>query len=412
MSHVTTDTDQLLQYIRILYERRANRAAKTGITVWAVLAALIYLAWRSIPQLIQLSTNRDSIYSFLLLYSHIQIFLVALYLCFPIGGDLSPKSRFDYRISRQSEKDVLLQLGMIFSAGIGLPVFAGWLAARHLSLSHFHLIQISINTYALSGFALFIVIASAGINIYQRISEYPFPTQLSSDRWLGQRIFNSATWLLFFELCIGNAVAVSVSLPITAANWNAALVELAVNSALLALGIIALSHLLSADAHLERLAKLERDIVIHELSPEKIRARLELDVVGQDVSEWLKSEIDNVKAKADELRAHTKQIDQLSQEVAEIEKQYSYERTGRIKKYVDEMQDKLNIYSKRTIKLQRWLTFTAQLPQILVDQYISELLQKTTTELESTLEAVKTEVKAAVTKIERVMQSMTTETSK
>lgn len=85
---------ELLDYIRVLYERQNDKASKAGMTYWAILAGMIYVLWHMFEAISQFPDPTNTRGYFYYVFSQIHIALIAVALLISRGGITSSKESF------------------------------------------------------------------------------------------------------------------------------------------------------------------------------------------------------------------------------------------------------------------------------------------------------------------------------
>mgnify|MGYP001343432879 CR=1 FL=1 len=150
-----SDVNLYLEYIRKCYDRISEHEQHTGITRWAILAALAYIAWQAVPLLAKIRDIEAS-WSHLWIasayLSTISFFVHFMYQSLAANRQVS---RYDYRqINKAGSTSLSLSLSIIlvsFTPAIFLSYMA-WAAA--LGLSDLQYRFLSLITWVLSSMAL------------------------------------------------------------------------------------------------------------------------------------------------------------------------------------------------------------------------------------------------------------------
>ncbi|OOZ74852.1 hypothetical protein BOW50_12345, partial [Solemya velum gill symbiont] len=156
---------------------------------------------------------------------------------------------------------------------------------------------------------------------------------------------------------------------------------------------------------LNRLARLERDIVLHELTEKEILERIQDEFVGQFAGDWMESRLKDFREKSSILIELTEKVDDVLAEVNKIDSEYIKEKKGRIEEYVEELDKRHVSYSEILNPLLDWLKDARIQAALHKDEYIESLVQTSHEELKARNLEVSTNVSDATKKLRGWLKS-------
>ena len=398
--------DNYLEYIRILHGRVSSQAKNNGFTTWALLIAMIYLIWNSIPQVNILRNDLDALKVVLVQYSHVHVFLIAGILLLS-NSARSPIKNFDYRISVRSISSYVTLFTTIFVILI-LPTYTThYVLHSGIALNKIQTYQLMINKWFLLILSVLTLIILALVTVYQKFTGYPLPLLLPQKQPKSASVSITKVLLviLLIELLAGNLYTLIDNYYQTSTIKLTEVTTLAFNLSLFSFALIFLLRRQSAQITLSNLERLERDIIIHRIEENEIKQRLEEEFLEHELGEWLKLKLSEVRQKADSLLQQSQEADQFCEDYNELEQGLRYEKFGRMQEYMDKLKTKLNEYIEKFNRLWKWLDFAMQIPNIKTDSYLIEILSNTTKDLNDIRKEVCDKVKSAIGKIEALRGS-------
>ena len=150
---------------------------------------------------------------------------------------------------------------------------------------------------------------------------------------------------------------------------------------------------------LQILAKLERDIVIHQLSAEEIKTRLEEDLIGLEIGDWAKKRIDGVRALQTALLAYCNDADEAIGQIAELDISLKFERDGRARECLNRLNNDFGKLEKEWDPLYSWMS--SYLSQPSIDSYITQVVKAAVEDLSVLMKQSTQRVRNTITSLEK-----------
>ncbi|UCV17639.1 hypothetical protein [Ferribacterium limneticum] len=369
---------QYLEYIRKLYERISEREQHTGITRWALLAGLAYMAWQSVPMLAIIKEAEPS-WTYLWLISSylttITFFTHHLYQSLSVSRHASP---YDFRqVNATASAGSPLSLLIIivsFSPGIFLSYLA-WRTVPELSDLNYRFLNLT--TWSLSVFAVLLSGAVLYNDRYIKKNGFMPPFILAANKqsisiFIFQIVFPLffiGTSVYFFSISI-NKIPSAIFEPVLLLSGSIALIA--------PIAEVVLSGIRRQE-RLSVLATLERDILMHDLSAEEIKIRLEDDFIGCELGDWAKRQVELVRAAHTSISTYCKDAQDVLLQVSQLDPSLRFERIGRIKQCVKLLDSKIDELNGCWEPLNAWLIGCKSQP--FLDPYIAQIVEGTLADL-------------------------------
>ncbi|MDO8926559.1 MAG: hypothetical protein Q7U94_06590 [Sideroxyarcus sp.] len=405
------DTDQYLNYIRVLRDREDNKGKKAGITTWSLLVALIYVVWQLIPEVPLIKADSVLIAYVVQLYGYMQITAILTIDLFRTSLQPVRRGQFGFRISLFEEKNIsLIHLIALLALGLLLPTAGLHYSNEYLGIAYssWPRIQGAINTFILLPFLLLTVIVFSVLKIYQSKTEYPSPlilvAQGNGANGLNRYIFFPISLLLW----IGNAICIYLVIQSLPSDFFSQILRVSLDSMLLILIISALLTSTKIDNTSARLEALERDIVLHELDTHTVRERIQDELLGHEAGEWLRNRVLQVRQKAESVREVTQQALELKKTILEINPEFTHEQFGRVADYTTKLQKLTTEYNGNFESLGKWLIFSIQMIKVYKDTSLENLLNDVHKQLSEVNENIKKDVINAVHEVGVAMSEVNT----
>lgn len=371
--------DRYIEYARTLRERVANKAAQSGITAWALCGAIIYIVWQTVPLYSQINKIPNSAYLSFFLVGHMLAFMVGAWLLFNFLVKREFHSEFDHRLERDMSGADAMFIAAIAMFQVGFPAAINAQALDSAySLIHLQFIY-KINAYGLGILLALVVISLPILLLYKKHTGY-FPVT-----GLKQR-----KGKLISAISVSADIAPMALVPINIYGIYATVLEsppdqftpiflTAFNTALVIWALTLLMKSYRATNSLALFEKLERDIIMHNLSDAQIRDRLEAEYLGQELGAWIGTQVALIRNHATDLDSFCVTIDERIKEIKNIEIAHQYERVGRIRSITDGLRKRVNTLAEAWKPFQRWLTYTNLMAR--TDSYAENHIKSALTEL-------------------------------
>jgi len=227
------------------------------------------------------------------------------------------------------------------------------------------------------------VSGTIAIAIYQHTkkSEQPHASEFIEPNTTFQLLLSAILFLLSLEVFIANAVSV-----ITTSNHNpstgiATLVGFDITLAIF--GLCSLVAQTNNKSNPAKLLRLERDVLIHSLDEAATLERLQDELFGHYVGSWIDRRLELLTNKAEKAIQHAEKAETLLLELDCIDPEYSFERTGRLDAFSNELKALLDAFEAEAITLSVWLSRTEAESKIHRDTFVQQLSQKKIEEIEN-----------------------------
>lgn len=370
---------QYLDYVRILQSRKSNKASQSGITMWAIGAAIVYLAWQIIPLQSEIA-SKNLWHVTLFCTGHVMAAMLGAYHMMQSTNSSITYSPFDYRLTRNPTPHEALS-GIIFLfLLLGVPATINVIALNLEDSIRDIWVVYRLNSYVLGGFTL---IGAIGITITAiKRNVYGFSPFVGNNP-RGSRTFFTLQMLFDFAQIVllpANVYALYVTTSLLNPGEFSPVISVALNLSLILFCLVLLMKLDRSNRYSVFLEKLERDIVLHNLSAKEIKSRLEQEYLGRELGHWLGEQIDLLRNGARELTAYCDYVNQEINEIAAIDKTLCYERIGRFKAVVGGVESRVKALVSTWEPFQDWL-HGAFLPAKF-DQELLNLVQSTFSQLD------------------------------
>lgn len=382
--------NEYVQYVRELYDRLAKKQRDNGFTTWALLGALVYVFWQSVPMVAEARSIKDWDMYAILFCAHISAILLAAEMCFGSLSSSGPLTPYDYRLKTAKPTiNSLLFFCVLVCLFLGAPlVFStvAWIKATALSATHYRLL--TANCWVIG--VLFASALSAKLysHVHWEKTGFPAVIALTHDSSFGKVV--TVIFFVSFLVLLGlNLYFLAELFGKIDGKMGGTVLVLAANLVLGLIGLRIVVFSVPENEALDRLSRIERDALMHGLTASEVRARLESDYLGHQLGDWLGEKLTEIRALNADWLGACNRYKQIGAELDEIDPLMVYERLGRLEAYVDELSGLADSLIKKWKPLARWMLETLQRPG--VDRYTRDLLKGAHDELEALYKATKTE---------------------
>ena len=380
--------DDYIEYVRIMYERRSTKARTTGFTSWALVAALIYIFWQSIPLIKQAQGSANWVQLVVLFSAHIAAMMSTGFICWNMLSSslLSPN---DYRLDAKRSTMPLLVLSLVVLVAAGIPAIlslAAWMNTTSISSTHYRLL--SANAWILG--AVYTGGLVGQVYSYLKWERTGYPSTLA---WISKKGFqqraNSIFVVVLLTLLTLNLYFLYEGFTAAGSNASESSLLLAMNGILSVTLFMAILISIAQEEALTALLRIERDAVIHDLPAEEIRKRIESDYLGQALGGWLNEQLTELRQLRASLTTACNRYPELDATLRKVDPSLIYERKGRLLAYIHELKELVaNLFRKWT-PLAAWMR--AMLDRPTIDGYVRGLLKDAYGDETRHLESVKME---------------------
>ena len=371
----------LVDYIRLIYERESQRDSRNGTTFWAIVIALVYVVWHLLELL---SSNTLSLQELFKPFANIYLATLALIVCVSSSQPPLRRNHFDRRIGyNYSLSTFNWPLKTLHWLIAGIACTLAWLEPPLNGPLHWLLTYQHYYNRIFFCLCLGLVSGTIAIAIYQHTkkSEQPHASEFIEPNTTFQLLLSAILFLLSLEVFIANAVSV-----ITTSNHNpstgiATLVGFDITLAIF--GLCSLVAQTNNKSNPAKLLRLERDVLIHSLDEAATLERLQDELFGHYVGSWIDRRLELLTNKAEKAIQHAEKAETLLLELDCIDPEYSFERTGRLDAFSNELKALLDAFEAEAITLSVWLSRTEAESKIHRDTFVQQLSQKKIEEIEN-----------------------------
>jgi len=353
------NSKELLNFVLSLRERVINQAHANGVTAWALGIAILYLLLQALPSIAKLKYSIIQLDAFIVFLTHTMGILVAgKWLHLSLNCE-SKFTKFDYRfLKRNPTRTISIALSFLLVEGIYL--FGSMMAILSSysieELKHglfFNTINIQLKgfEYGLFMFSaiLFGVFLIALIFFsYQSLKDFKENDFYPSIHSLRKKTASASIFdcIIVFLLFLNALYIFSPTINVGIDEYE----ELVLLSFQLGLALFGASYYLKNFIHantLDLLNKLERDIVLHNISEEEIKLKLQEEYYGNEFQGWVAEQIAEIKEKSVELNDQLNMMGSFKRDLTLISKELKFERTGRIENYKKNIESLLGELTKK-----------------------------------------------------------------
>lgn len=247
------ERQDVLDYIRLLYERQASASAKAGMTLWAVLAGLVYLFWNTFDILLviqDLGVFKESFYYY---FGNVYVFVLSVSMLVSYSGVLRDKRDYDYRIYKKDPS------GLGFLIVIFAFLFVWFYFSDQASVlenNRLYAFQREVNYY-FSCVAIALLSISFVVNFFKKSKrDMPPPSSFSFlESTKFQIIYYGFVLLIILELLFGNLSVIAVGF--YSASYDPVAIIVSFNISLVFLAVIFVLRIKSEKDRLVFLSRLE-----------------------------------------------------------------------------------------------------------------------------------------------------------
>ncbi|NOS97921.1 MAG: hypothetical protein HOP25_05560 [Methylotenera sp.] len=407
------NSKELLNFVLSLRERVTSKAHANGVTAWALGIAVLYLLSQALPSVAKLKYSLIPLDAFIVFFTHTMGTLIALnWLQLSLKGN-SKFSRFDYRFLKRNPSRTI-------SAGISFLLVEGvyFLFSMITIISSYSVKELKHGIYSnninigISGFEyclLFVSMLFFGFFfivliwfVFQILSEYIENDFYPSKHSLIKKTSNT----LKFDSVIVIALSANVYyilFPTIAVGIDEykELILLSFQLGLILCGISSYLKNFSDSNTLDLLNKLERDIVLHEISEEEIKLRLQDEYYGNEFQSWVVEQISNIRDISTELQSKIENLENFKYELNLVNKELRFERQGRVEEYRKNIGTQLEKLMKKSTELS--LCLNEFLPVVKDDNYLNGFINDKLSESKTILNSIQNKSKNAILELEQLI---------
>lgn len=262
--------------------------------------------------------------------------------------------------------------------------------------------QYSINIYFIGIFIVFGVAFLVFSIIYEKSTGYPSPMSLLSENNNAAKFANIFWLIVTLELALGNSLCVYIILKEIPEKTFEPIVVTSFDLSLIIFTLILLFRTKIARKKIDKIVELERDIVFHGLDDSEIRARIQDEIIGNEIGDWLKERIIDVREKAIALGEHADKAKTFCEEYNGLDSNLKHERKGRLEEYLTNLESTQEQYFEESTKLFKWLSIVNSGIKIRIGRRIARVIADTTSELKEISEDVGKKVRLALINLRKL----------
>lgn len=348
---------EYLNYVIRLRDRVANTSSQDGITKWALGVAILYLLFQALPTLAELVYQKKQSAHFIYVFVHSLGFVVG---CVYLFYSLKSKSKFSIRDYRFKNLKLLNMIREFIASALSDGLYL-WLNLAYVAIYILYKSYLP-QVYVLTGLELYLSYFAAfmgaayiavlivipviiGISNYLK-PEFPFGTAIlveGDSKPVGLKL---TIVVLIALLIFGNLfymIFPSISMEIDIYK-EALIFSMQLSIALVGASIFIKS--INQQDALSILDKLERDIVLHTISENEIKLRLE-EHFGYEINEFILTKITDVRDLGKSIETLLNEYPEFTDELAKIPPAYKTERSARIKEYLKKLKLLMSLNDKK-----------------------------------------------------------------
>lgn len=381
---------------------------QSGVTKWAIVIAIVYMAWSLIEVSPQIRSSPIALHTGILLYGLIQLSLDFFSDIFKLPSGTSKTSKYNLRIKGNglwSDYSNYLYIIFLFVLPVLSQLFrdeslyqtAGWKSVGGIIEA-----QSTINCYILIFLIITFTVYQIGSSIYEKRKGFPFP--ITFIVFAKNENSLSVLMLLSLELAIGNAVAACIVMSLLPADLLKSVLTFSFDLALIILALNFLYRTRFQSEYLEKIGALERDIIFHELSDNEIKDRIQNEFIGQEFGEWLKTKINEVTKSATALNELSKTIVTDLEQIEALPRDFKYEQDGRLDKLLSDLETTFQNYQNIVQPLLNWLAVVVSQQTGAYQKHVLVTVNELFSELNTIHESTKSQTLATLENIREALR--------
>lgn len=406
------NSKELFNFVLSLRERVIHQSHANGVTAWALGIAVLYLLLQALPNIAKLKYSLIQLDGFIIFFTHTMGVLVAgKWLHISLKGE-SKFTKFDYRLlKRYPTRTISLALSFILVEGVyffgsimGMVSTYSIEELKHGLFSNTINIQLSGFEYGLFTFSTFlfgVFLIALIIYSYQSLKDFNENDFYPSIHSLRTKTASTPIFdcLTVFLLSLNALYIFSPTINSSIDEYK----ELVLLSFQLGLALFGASYYLKNFTYtnaLDLLDKLERDIVLHDISAEEIKLRLQEEYYGNEFQGWVTEQIVDIKKRTEELNAELDSLEIFKQNLNLISNELKFERTGRINSYKQKIESLLEELTKKCSELSNCLDGFAL--QVKRDKYLTSVINVNSADIKTTLGSCDARAKQTIKELEQL----------
>lgn len=372
------DTEKYLQYLHTVHDRISTKAAREGISIWALAGAAVYLMSQLAQEAPPIWQTPNTLSLTVLIFVHLFVGFDLLVTVITPGG-LERRRSSDYRVFQNFDSSVMA-LGIFqLTWAMLLPALASGLASVFTDdLPRWQVYTLRLN--ALFFAIVYTIVIAQIFNSLQSIAKtgLPLPAVLGLQRTRLVRYVSFVFVLLLLMISLANMFWLVSTIARVPVSLSKNVLITSFYSVILIYVIKYLIDSLTRERPLGRIERLERDILFSNLCDREVRERIEEEFLGQEVSSVLREKLAALHGQADVLKAVLSEVEGLGNGSGDNKEMWDSVR-------LDELSEKFNAKSGAFMRdsgvLLAWLK-NALTHTTFLDDFVQQLLGETLQGLE------------------------------
>lgn len=358
------DKVDYLEYLDRLYDRINDTGKRTGLTRWALAAVVGYVVLALLEDAQHVADLETTLLIAVFLYFQ-QIGMLLLFAYMVTWLATGDGSSLTTRDAISPVRD-LLEVGLIFGPVIYVSLVKLFNFPPHTSAA-LQLPGFSAAAYSISLFAIF----SVGVLVaaHTSVQRAGFPSAWIVAHKQDSRLPKALSFLIAMLLAVWLFVEVCQLLGFLGPAKAAEYVRAASYFLVLYWCIVTFVLTTARGRTLQRIASIERRIVLEDIDDIEIRKAIKSELSGVPPSEWFLECVNEVAALDSKIRLKIDEGKSMEVELQTISPDYQYERAARAQRYIEELTAMCTDFTRRTKRLMRWVTITRFMPSIRADVY-------------------------------------------
>lgn len=408
-----TSSKELLDFVLSLRERVIHQSHANGVTAWALGIAVLYLLLQALPNVAKLKYSLIQLDAFIIFFTHIMGILIAgKWLHLSLIGE-SKFTKFDYRfLKRYPTRTISIALSFLLVEGVYffgsmIGILSSYSIEKLKQGLFFNTINIQLSgfeygIFAFSTFLFGVFLIALIFFSYQSLKDFRENDFYPSIHSLRKKTASTPRFdcIIVFLLFLNALYIFSPTIKVNIDEYK----ELVLLSFQLGLALFGASYYLKNFTYtntLDLLDKLERDIVLHNISEEEIKLRLQEEYYGNEFQGWVVEQIVEIKKRSVELNAELDVLESFKGDLNLISKELKFERIGRIESYKKNIESLLGELTTKCNELSKCLGgFAAQVKS---DKYLTSVINENSADIKKILSSAEVRATQTIKELEQLL---------
>lgn len=338
------ELDQIVSYIRHLYERKNTSLQRAGISQWAIRVSFVYVLWETANHVKENNFQPLDLSNILFSFYFIFIISALLWLLKPVRKPVSP---FDLRLQKLNSYWSIVLVLIILCLIIMLG--AGYLMQNPLVTGYVKIV-LKIDYYLVAiGAILLALVGAAGV-LMQYIAKTGIDVVTGNRTGKIYQVF----MILLLSLLVINVHVLYIFLIHFPLQQSISYFLIGFDLFVLFILLIFWLTIDNNDYDLYVLQSLERDILLHGISYADAKDRLETHIIGVYLGDWIKEKMSELEARKNTIMAKLEYVEKLISEINQIPPDMKFEVKGRLDEYRKSLKVLAKDYKEPAVKLIDW----------------------------------------------------------